>query len=270
MKTFFMILVLVLLSPILLKSQTNSDTLTNETIIQLTKIGLQPSVIINKINASVDYFNVSTNALVRLSDNKVSPEVINEMMKVAGNNDLARENSNNLRDPNQMHKSGIYYYNSQDPDNPLKKIQVVRITNFASGGGGYGGFGGTSTSAVVSGEKSKQQIVENNPIFYFYFNPEQNVKADWFEGAASPNEFSLVKMVEKRDKRLFKVSSGSSFSYGSHASVGIPEKTKIDFQFDEIRDGIFKVSINKPLPSGEYCFVFAAEMSKVFDFGIQK
>ena len=198
MKTFFLILVLVLLSPILLKSQTNSDTLTNETIIQLTKIGLQPSVIITKINASVDYFDVSTNALVRLSDNKVSPEVITEMMKVVGNNDLARENSNNLRDPNQMHKSGIYYYNAQDPDNPLRKIQVVRITNFASGGGGYGGFGGTSTSAVVSGEKSKQQIVENNPIFYFYFNPDHNVKADWFERAASRMNFHWSKWWKRK------------------------------------------------------------------------
>lgn len=265
-----LILTSAIFTSMLVKAQTKSDTLTNETIIQLTKIGIQSSVIINKINSSVDLFDVSTNGLVRLSESNVSPEVINEMMKTKNNSDLARESINNLKDPNQMHKSGIYYYNPDDSQSPLKKIQVARITNFASGGGGYGGFGGTSTSAVISGEKSKQQIIESDPTFYFYFNPVQSNKADWYEGAASPNEFSLVRMIEKRDKRLFKVASGSSFSYGSHASAGIPEKTKIDFQFDEIGEGIFRVTFKRPLAPGEYCFVFAAEMSKVFDFGIKK
>jgi hypothetical protein len=169
-----------------------------------------------------------------------------------------------------MHKSGIYYYNPTNKETPLKKIQVVRVSSYVSGGGGYGGFGGTSTSAVLNGGKSVQQITENNPVFYFYFNDENNIKADWFEGAASPNEFALVKVVEKKDKRLYKVGGSSSVGYGSHASRGIPEKTKIPFDFTQISEGIFKVTFKKSLEAGEYCFVFAAETGRAFDFGIPK
>jgi hypothetical protein len=167
-----------------------------------------------------------------------------------------------------MHSSGIYYFNPNEQETPLIKVQVVRINSFSSGGGGYRGFGGTSVSAVVAGGESKQQIPERNPVFYFYFNPDHNVKGDWYENAASPNEFSLVRVDAYKDKRLFKVSSSSSFGYGSQKSVGIPEKIKVDFQFEQIAEGIFKVSFKEPLPAGEYCFVFAAEVNKVFDFGI--
>jgi len=271
MKKQYVILVMMMcFTSLILNAQTRIDTLTNEKVIQLTKIGLQTSVIINKINSSVNIFDVSTDALIKLSKNNVSPDVINEMMKVTNNNQSEIEHKTNIKDPNVMHKSGIYYYNSDDPENPLKKIQVVRISSYTSGGGGYGGFGGTSTSAVLAGAKSKQQIDEQNPVFYFYFNTENNSKADWFEGAASPNEFALVKVIEKKDQRLFKVGGSSSFSYGSHESQGIPEKTKISFEFNEISEGIYKVTFKTLLQPGEYCFVFASEAGKVFDFGIHK
>ena len=55
------------------------DTLTNAKIVQLTKIGLAPSIIINKIKTSVNLFDVSTNSLIDLSNNKVATDVINEI-----------------------------------------------------------------------------------------------------------------------------------------------------------------------------------------------
>ena len=60
----------------------NEDILTNQTIIQLTKIGLQPSVIISKIRTSATKFDVSTDALINLGNNAVASDVINEMIKV--------------------------------------------------------------------------------------------------------------------------------------------------------------------------------------------
>ena len=180
----------------------------------MTKIGLQASVIINKINSSVNFFDVSTDALIKLSDNKVSSEVINEMMKITNKSELQNESKITSKDPNVMHKSGIYFYSPSDQENPLKKIRVVRVSSYASGGGGYGGFGGSSTSAVLTGAESKQQVDDENPVFYFYFNNENNKKDDWAEGAASPNEFALVKMVVKKNLRLFKVGGSSSMSYG--------------------------------------------------------
>ena len=62
-------------------AQTKVDTLTNAKVIKLSQLGLQPSVIINKIQSSYPYFDVSTDALINLSENGVSADVINEMMK---------------------------------------------------------------------------------------------------------------------------------------------------------------------------------------------
>ena len=63
----------------------SKDTLTNQTIIQLTQMGLQPEVISMKIKNSYTKFDVSTNSLIILSDKKVSSEVIGEMIKAASN-----------------------------------------------------------------------------------------------------------------------------------------------------------------------------------------
>ena len=73
------------------------DTLTNAKIIQLTKLGLQPSVILLKMHSSVTHFDVSTDALVNLSTNSVSTDVINEMMNMSVGHDTELENQVNLK-----------------------------------------------------------------------------------------------------------------------------------------------------------------------------
>jgi hypothetical protein len=75
-----LILFAILLANIAI-SQKKVDSLNNESIIQLTKIGLQPSVIVIKINSCVNNFDVSTDGLVNLSTNGVSADVINAMIK---------------------------------------------------------------------------------------------------------------------------------------------------------------------------------------------
>ena len=59
-----------------------SEKLNNESIIQLTQIGLEPSVIINKIQNSINDFDISTSGLMELKFKGVAKEVINEMVKV--------------------------------------------------------------------------------------------------------------------------------------------------------------------------------------------
>jgi len=271
MKTHLLLFLLTFASIISVSAQTERDTLTNEKIITLSKIGLQPSVIVNKIKTSVTNFDVSTDALINLSKNNVSAEVINEMMKRNESHQEAINNMIESKNPNVMHRSGIYLYNPSDLENPLKKIQVVRVSSFKASSGGYGGYGGSSEYAILSGATSKQQINGQNPTFYFYFNNQENVKADWFEGAASPNEFALVKVIVKKEQRMFKIGGSSSGAFTGGSSSGIPEKTKIQFESDEISEGsgIYKVTFKTPLQPGEYCFAFASAIQKLFDFGIK-
>jgi hypothetical protein len=148
---------------------------------------------------------------------------------------------------------------------------VVRDNSYKSSTA-YAGYGGSSEHAVLSGVASMQQISVQNPVFYFYFNRKNNTKEDWYENAASPNEFALVRVevIPKKIIRQFKVGGttpGIGIISGSTSS-GIPEKEKLPFHMAQISEGIFKVTFNQPLTEGEYCFVFSTETDKVFDFGI--
>lgn len=263
-------------------AQTKVDTLNNHKIIQLTKLGLQPSVIINKIKISVTSFDLSTDSLIKLNKSGVSQEVINFMFETNKQPQApAEEVQQDSKDPKDMHMPGIYYYNPNDKDNPLIKLSSTVVSSQQTGGGGYGGFSSYSTISYISGEKSQLYFNESNPIFYFYFDNKSNNgnpqdESLWFASVTNPTEFTLAKLYIKRNKRFFK--SGASYHqmYHTEYSNGIPEKEKVHFDQEEVAKGVYKVTFQKPLKIGEYCFVFAGAsasnylIQKVFDFGISK
>ena len=265
MKNYKLLVPIILFMSTQIEAQPR-DTLTNSKIVQLTKIGLAPSIIINKIKTSVNMFDVSTNSLIDLSNNKVSTDVINEMMRVSN---VINENTQiNSGDPNTMHKQGIYLYNPNDTANPLQKIDAGIVAGYRSSGGGYGGFGGSSRMADLSGSESMMKINERNPVFYFYFdNGSGNRGGDWFQ-ATSPKEFMLVNLEVKKGNRFFKVGS-SSYAYATdNSKSGISPKDQISFDYVQVSEGIYKITLKNSLKKGEYCFVLASNTNKVFDFGV--
>jgi len=115
-------------------AQTKVDTLTNAQIIQLSKIGLQPSVIVNKIQTSVNKFDVSTDGLIALSKEGVSSEVINEMVKSTAQTQKDVASQKDMRDPKTMRKTGIYYYNPADSTKLFRRLEPTVISEMSSGG----------------------------------------------------------------------------------------------------------------------------------------
>lgn len=275
MKTNYLTVLFIFII-IFVNAQSKVDTLTNEKIVQLTKIGLQPSVIINKIHTSVTSFDVSTDALITLSSNSVSADVINEMMKINTDHQVEITNQKDVKDPTAMHSPGIFYYNPDEPNKPLRKVDPTVVSSNSSHGASYYGYGGSKTLSNLSGEDSKLQIDEQTPTFYFYFENNANPLLSnwWFATATSPNEFALVKLITKKNTRVFETGSSSSISGYGGSSTGIPEKFKIPFDYSEVSEGIYKVTFNVPLKPGEYCFVYGSSApdrysnNKVFDFGI--
>lgn len=93
----------------------------------------------------------------------------------------------------------------------------------------------------------------------------------FFASATSPNEFALVKLNQKRDSREMTVARENNFGESS----GVSNKVKVDFDYTEEAEGVYKVTFKKPLAKGEYCFVYASATpssysnDKVFDFSIQ-
>jgi hypothetical protein len=267
MRTIRLSLIILLVSSISALAQTRVDTLTNENVVTLSQIGLQPSVIVNKIQSSIARFDVSTAALIDLSKKGVASEVINEMIKTSNVQQSSVANQQDLKNPLSMHRTGIYYFNPDDQEKPLIKLDAVKVSYHTSSGG-YGGYGGSSTTANLNGIESKLKIPSNNPTFYFYFD-DKGSGSDWFE-STSPNEFELAKLIIKKDKRFCKVGGTSSGFMSSGENSGIPEKDKVPFEYNKLKEGIFEIKFSKPLKPGEYCFVFSTNTYKVFDFSIQK
>ena len=262
-----------------LLGQSKTDTLTNDKVIRLAKLGLQSSIIIQKIQTSFTLFDVGTDALIQLSDQGVSPEVINEMMATQSKAELAMADQKDMNDPNTHRATGIYYYNPKDNEKPIRRVDPTIASSLKSGGFGNAlaraysyGLANEQLKSSLAGANSRTQIQEGNPVFYFYFDNNPNPNADnwFFASATSPNEFVLLKLTEKKANR--EVVIGTANSYGS--SSGINNKNNQDFTYDEVAPGVYKVTLTKPLKTGEYCFQYASltpsryDNNKVFDFGI--
>lgn len=262
-------------------AQTKIDTLTNAKVIKLSKLGLQPSVVITKIQNSYTIFDVSTDELINLSDNGVPSEVINEMMRVDAQSKKAIANQRDMNDPLTKRGTGIYYYNSKDSIEPMRQVDPTVVSTNKTGGVGtalgqvYGmGLAKEKIKSSLSGSTSHLQIEDNSPIFYFYFESNTNRTADswFFATATSPNEFVLAKLDENKNNRQLVV--GDMNAYGG--TSGVRDNLKVPFDYVKVAEGIYKVTFKQPFKKGEYCFLYANATptsysnDKVFDFGIPK
>src|SRR5690606_23063766 len=131
----------------------------------------------------------------------------------------------------------------------------------------------------VSGSEANVQFGTANPIFYFYFDPENkslNEQAPtWFANVSSPNEFLLIKFENKKVKNSRAVITASGNSY--EQAQGIDDKFKVSFKFKRLEKGVYEIYFDKSLEPGEYGFMYAGATAtrggsspRVYDFGIQK
>ncbi|MDP1728485.1 MAG: hypothetical protein Q8M15_17000 [Bacteroidota bacterium] len=277
-KHFYLSMFLILLAVFTVTAQPKQDILSNESVTVLFQKGLGTGIIINKIKTTKNTFDVSTDALVKLKNDGIPDEIVSAMIESTEKNKVEIVD---LNDPKVMHNSGIYYYNPADIERQLSRIDPTVVSSGKSGGFGQAlashytyGLANAKTTSILSGANSRKQIQSKQIVFYFYFdhsNNSLNQAANWwFASATSPNEFALVKMKEKKDCREFVI--GKSNSYGS--SIGIDEKQKVSFGYEEIAENIYKIIITGSLSAGEYCFIYTGATpsmysnDKVFDFGI--
>lgn len=279
MKTKLFSIILLAFIGLNVTAQTKSEVLTNETVVTLVQKGLGSGIIINKIKTSKTNFDVSTDGLIKLKENNVPDDVVATMVDFAGDKENAIGDPNN---PLSNHNSGIYYFNTKDSLNRLSRLDPTVVSSSKSGGFGNAlaqaytyGLANSKEKSILSGSKARKQIHDVPQVFYFYFEKSQNTLNNssnwWFTSASSPNEFALVKLNEKKDSR--ELTTGKSNGYGS--STGIGEKQKIPFDYKEMGESIYKVTLKEDIKAGEYCFMFTGAIpsmytnDKVFDFGIK-
>lgn len=261
----------------------NVDTLTNKNIIELNKAGFGGEVIKAKIQSCFCKFELSTGDLTELKQSGISDDIITLMIQKKG-----AENQNKPTDEKEdmeQIEPGIYYLQNADK---LIELDASVYTQSKMGSGVMSGLtyglAKTKMKATLNNKQSNFIIEEQNPVFNFYFNKESsndfgNVGSNlyWFSSAKTPNEFLLIKFTLSTNKKSREVVTGSFGTYSGMAS-GIDDKYKVQFKYEKISKGVFRVYFEKPLEKGEYCFMYAGSsplglygmtLDKVYDFSIR-
>ena len=256
-------------------SAASAEVMNNGTVVALSKAGLSDELIIAKINTEACGYEVSTNSILSLRSAGLSDKVISVMvLRCASASQLKGvAGDDTSSDPKVKHSPGIYVQQTWLNPAPLQPIRASRSGGMKTSGNGSIVFP-LVAKLVIPGMQSRMPVQSANPIFYFYFNPSDAKVSDFgtegSDGTQSPEEFSLVKLRNKKDTRELEMGRASAYG-GSIVSFrkGLSLKNTIKFSTEEIGPGIHKVTPNVTLESGEYAFVFTGgEGSRIYDFSV--
>lgn len=286
-----LICVYLLTVSILLAASVNTfaqdKVMTNNEVLMLTKAGLNESIIINKIRASNTDFDLSTDELIRLKKEKVSDKIVNAMLEAkSGKPMTATTNviktgvgSGNSNDPMSPHGYGIYLFQKIDGKNKMTQLTPNVSAQNRTGGGFTAaitplGLGKRKTKANLPGRNADMQIDESEPVFYFYLDASSGGLNTSSGIPSTPNEFALVRFNLRSDNREITIAKANAYS----AKGGLSDEYVIEFDSQDLGNGIFKITPKSSLSNGEYAFYLLnsgnsnASMaigSKFFDFGVK-
>ena len=260
-----------------------AETLTNATVIQLVKAGLGNEAVIAKIKSTDGTYNLGTDDLIALKNGGVPGDVIAAMISGRAKSEAAAP-AMSITDINPMtpHPSGLYLID--ESANRLARIDPT-VSNQAKTGGIFGyamtmGIASMSVKVAITGESARVVSRSAAPSFYFFFdasNPATaNIASSWSAGSAqtvsSPSEFTLIKLMEKSGRREARV---GSMNIGG-AKTGVMDSDRIAFDYQMVREGVYKVTPKQSLRAGQYGFIYAlsgggtggAMTARIFDFAI--
>lgn len=272
--------------------KSSDEVLTNETVMKMVKANLSPIIIVSKIRTSKTNFNLSTDELIRLQQEKVPDEVIKAMVDSSsseasrvsqiGAGDVTKTDPN---DPLSTHEAGIYFFQETNGEKKMVQIEPSVYSQTKSGGmlaqALTYGIAKVKSKAVLSTPHAKLQIDKPRPVFYFYFevkNSGLSNSGNVYSSSTSPNEFVMVKMDEKKKTRELVVGQYNLFG----AQSGTLDKYARAFDYEKLAPGVYKVTPRADLADGEYGVFYGGSSpiatygyfgapggSKVFDFGVK-
>lgn len=268
--------IIVFLSIFSMFANAQSDTLTNEKLIQLHKSGFNKDVLKSKIQASHCRFDVSTDGLLKLKKAGIPDEIVILMVGAPQTNILL---STQVQQPpvvNPHLNSGIHY---KKPDGTYLEIEpsVLSATKTNSAANILvSGLINAKVKVSIADKQSSTVIRDEMPTIVFVFDTTQrnNLNDDnnqWFTNARSPKEFVLVKLEVLSNSREIVIGKANAVS----SNMGIDEKRVIRFSSVKVSNGIYEIKPQKELDEGEYCIMFSqgiksGQTTKAFDFSIQR
>jgi hypothetical protein len=267
---------------LLFASPAAAETLTNSSVIDLVKAGIGDDAVIAKIKASDGRYDLNSSDLIALKNAGVPGGVIAAMLGTAAKPQGPAAMSLTDINPMTPHPSGLYLIDARA--NRLDRIDPT-VSNQAKTGGiwGYaltGGIASMSVKVAITGESARVVAPGGTPSFYFFFdasNPQTaNITSSWAAGSAqtvsSPSEFTLIRLMEKKGRREARV--GSKNIGGE--KTGVMDHDRIAFDYEMVREGVYKVAPKTPLEPGQYGFIYAlsgggtngAMSARIFDFSV--
>lgn len=269
MKTrLFFLSILLLLSGI---GYAQTERLTNKSIIDMVKAGFSEELIVTKIKTSEANFDTSIDALKDLKSKGVSEKIIMAVMN-------GKETQNSVQSNALEIKTGIFF---KDNGKYTKILPTVFSGSKANtlGAALTGGIASASVKSIMNNAHSNNVISSNRPEFMFYFARNNNDAFRisqtnwWFTSASSPNEFALVRLDIKKNKREMVIGTVNLYS---GTKTGVDDVHNVSFKIEAVDDYTFKVTPKHAIPNGEYCFFFQGTIPQggytnqsVFDFSIQ-
>ncbi len=261
------------------------EVLRNADIVMLLEAGLGEAAVIAKIETSKGEYKTDTANLLAMKQQGVPSEVIAAMLKASVG---PVELSNSSPDPLAPHYTGVYLMDDWSEQPRMWKIDPTSSSQTKTGGIlGYaltGGIASASVKAVIPGGEAKDKSKSRRPVFYVYFDAANGSESGAFStgfGASvlSPNEFSLVKLTPKNNRREARIGSLNI----AGAKSGVMDKDQIAFSYEQIAQGVYKMQPDQDLAPGEYGFIYAVgggvgpglagsagtAGARVFGFGIE-
>lgn len=270
----------------ILSINAQEEVMTNDEVMTLSKAGLNQSVIINKIRTSKTDFDLSTDALIKLKQAGISDEIVNAMLEAKSGRSMTTNSgagvaesrtNNDPNDPMAKHGYGIYLYEEKDGERKMTQLQPSVSAQNRTGGIFTSqmtyGIGKVKIKANLPGRNSKIQITDTKPTFYFYLDKDSGGLNTSSGIPSTPQEFALIRFNIRSDNR--EVTIGKANIFG--AKGGLSDEYVVQFNAEDLGDGIFKITPAIELKKGEYGFFLInsgnsnasnAVGSKFFDFGV--
>lgn len=240
-----------------------NNILTNKSILDLRAIGLSDGVIIAKIKSSESDFDTSVESLRTLKEAGVSDSILMEMI---GASKLFSSSQEIISD-----KLGIYVMDGDE----YRKIYPTVFTGKSVNTIGVALSFGLANADVVSsiqGGHSHNKLNRDRPEFHFFFDRSNTFSGNIFQIASSPYEFILTRLESDNDTRH--LITGSANAYAGQ-KIGVNPESIIKFKVSSVSESEFIVIPEKPLPAGEYCFLYQGSVPQgnstdqlVYDFSI--
>jgi len=259
------------------KTFAQNDVMNNDEVISLVKAGLNSQVIINKIRTSKSNFDLSTDGLIRLKKAGVSDEIVMIMQGTKGGAGVTTTPTNasntDPNDPMSPHNVGIYYFSEKNGEKKMIELESNVVTQSRAGGMFSSamtyGIMKVKVKAKVPGITANMQLSETQPVFYFYLNEKDRSMSTVKFFPSSVNQFQLIKFHVKDKGREVTVGKVNAFG----GKYGISDEYLVEFAYEKVADGIFKVTPKTALVNGEYGFYLLGTGegtgATFFDFGVK-